>query len=177
VSTDVRSPLAPPPSAPDHEAHARAAAGDTDGRLTRVEFEPSPGLEDGLTLVTGRVLEHYNSGAMTRRTGNRDLHPGDVLEIHPRDAESRGITDGVRVRIASGAGEAHAEARVTDRVPAGVVFLSFHFPETGANAVTGDVRDRLSGCPEYKVTSVTVRPASKEEAVVPSNWVETRSMG
>jgi predicted molibdopterin-dependent oxidoreductase YjgC len=109
-----------------------------------------------LTLVTGRVLEHYNTGSMTRRTPNERLAREDVLEIHPGDAAARGISDGQRVRVASAHGEARVHARVTDRVPAGTVFLSFHFPETGANRLTGPVRDRISGCPQYKVTAVEV---------------------
>jgi len=127
------------------------------GRLARVEYEPSPGLGPGLTLVTGRVLAHYNAGTMTRRTPNLVLAPADALEIHPADAVARGIGDGDRVAVVSARGEARAVARVTERVAPGVLFLSFHFPETEANAVTGDVRDRLTGCPEYKVTSVEVR--------------------
>jgi formate dehydrogenase major subunit len=128
------------------------------GKLTRVDYEPSPGLGPGLTLVTGRVLEHYNAGTMTRRTPNLALAARDELEIHPADAEARGIRDGARVAVTSVHGEARAVARVTDRVARGVLFLSFHFPETATNAVTGDVRDRITGCPEYKVTAVEVRP-------------------
>lgn len=127
------------------------------GRLTQVDYEPSPGLGPGLTLITGRVLAHYNAGTMTRRTPNLALAPADALEIHPADAAARGIGDGDRVAVTSAHGEARAVARVTERVAPGVLFLSFHFPETGANAVTGDVRDRLTGCPEYKVTSVDAR--------------------
>jgi formate dehydrogenase major subunit len=133
------------------------------GRFTRIEYLPSPSLggadaaEDVLTLTTGRVLEHYNSGSMTRRTRNLELCDRDDLEIHPRDAHRRGIADGDPVTVASANGEAHAFARVTDRVAPGVVFLSFHFPETRANAVTSEVLDRLSGCPEYKVAAVRVR--------------------
>ena len=131
------------------------------GRLTRVDFAPSPGLGRGLgpelTLITGRVLAHYNAGTMTRRTPNLALAPSDALEIHPADAAARGIEDGARVTVTSAFGEAHAVARVTERVAPGVLFLSFHFPETATNAVTGPVRDRVTGCPEYKVTAVEVR--------------------
>jgi formate dehydrogenase major subunit len=142
-----------PGTATLHEgAFARGRA-----RLVRVEYVPSPGLGEGLLLTTGRVLEHYNAGTMTRRTENNLLVQGDALEIHPIDAAPRGIADGDRVAVASAHGEARAVARVTERVPPGVVFLSFHFPETRTNAVTGEVRDRLSDCPEYKVTAVEVR--------------------
>jgi predicted molibdopterin-dependent oxidoreductase YjgC len=129
------------------------------GRLARVAYTPSPELGGALTLTTGRVLEHYNAGTMTRRSDNRRLVDADALEIHPDDAAARGIATGAMVAIASAHGEARARARITTRVPAGVVFLSFHFPETGANRLTGQVRDRISGCPEYKVTAVEVRPA------------------
>jgi formate dehydrogenase alpha subunit len=128
------------------------------GRLLRVEYVRSPELEGGLTLVTGRVLEHYNTGSMTRRTPNLALHERDELELNPRDAAARGLGDGDPVVVASARGEARAVARLTDRVAPGVCFLSFHFPDTGTNAVTSNVVDRMSHCPEYKVTAVEVRP-------------------
>jgi predicted molibdopterin-dependent oxidoreductase YjgC len=128
------------------------------GNLARIDYAPSPGLAPGLILITGRVLAHYNAGTMTRRTPNLALAPADVLEIHPADAATRGIADGAPVAVTSAHGEARAVARVTPRVAPGVLFLSFHFPETGTNAVTGPVRDRLTGCPEYKITAVDVRP-------------------
>lgn len=127
--------------------------------LARVDYLPSPVLaaaRGGLLLTTGRVLEHYNSGSLTRRTGNRDLVGGDRLEIHPEDAATRGIRDGDRVVVKSAFGEARASARLTDRVAPGTLFLSFHFPETGTNRLTSDVRDRLADCPEYKLTPVEV---------------------
>jgi len=128
-------------------------------RLACVEFRPSPSFGASLGLITGRVLEHYNAGTMTRRSPNLRLRPTDELEIHPRDAAARGIKDGARVRLRSVSGEAHATARLTDRVSPGVVFLSFHDPATTANSVTGDVRDRLTDCPEYKLTAVEVEPS------------------
>lgn len=129
------------------------------GKLTRVEYLPSPQLSGaGLTLVTGRVLEHYNAGTMTRRTPNLSLVGEDFLEVHPRDAQARGLRDGDRVAIRSAQGQASARCRVTDRVAPGVVFLSFHFPSSETNAVTSAVRDRLADCPEYKVTAVEVAP-------------------
>jgi predicted molibdopterin-dependent oxidoreductase YjgC len=126
------------------------------GRLSLVEYVPSPGSGNGLLLTTGRGLAHYNSGSMTRRTHLRALTPDDRLEIHPEDARARGIHDGDLVLLTSANGETRARARVTDRVPPGTVFLSFHFPETGTNALTGRVRDRITGCPEYKLTAVEV---------------------
>ncbi len=125
-------------------------------RLTCVEFQPSPSFGVPLTLITGRVLEHYNAGTMTRRSPNLRLHPSDELQIHPNDAALRGIQDGARVRLRSSSGEARAIARVTDEVSPGVLFLSFHDPATSTNALTSEVRDRLTDCPEYKLTAVEV---------------------
>jgi formate dehydrogenase major subunit len=129
------------------------------GRLSRIEFVASPELRPGLTLVTGRRLEHYNAGTMTRRTPNLTLAPDERLEIHPEDARSRGIGSGDRALVASDHGEAVVPVELTTRVPPGTVHLTFHFPGTGTNRLTGRVRDRLSDCPEYKVTSVEVRRA------------------
>ena len=84
---------------------------------------------------------------MTRRSPNLRLHPSDLLEIHPHDASLRGISDGHRVRLRSQFGEAHAVARLTERVKPGEVFLSFHDPETATNSLIGDVRDRETNCP------------------------------
>lgn len=125
-------------------------------KLTIVEFQPSPSFGAPLTLITGRVLEHYNDGTMTRRSPNLILRPTDELEINPRDAAARGIKDGDKVVLRSETGEAHAVTRVTDRVSPGVVFLSFHDPATSANAVTSEVRDRATACPEYKLTAVDI---------------------
>jgi formate dehydrogenase major subunit len=96
---------------------------------------------------------------MTRRSSNLRLHPWDELQINASDAAARGIEDGSRIRLRSRFGEAHAIARVTDEVSAGVVFLSFHDPATSANAVTSEVRDRVTDCPEYKLTAVEVEPS------------------
>jgi len=129
------------------------------GRLSCIAFQPSPELRDGLTLITGRRLAHYNSGTMTRRTANLALMPDERLELHPDDARARGIADGDRVVVTSDHGEIEVIAALTTRVPPGSLFLSFHFPETRTNALTGEVRDRLSDCPEYKVTAVELRRA------------------
>jgi predicted molibdopterin-dependent oxidoreductase YjgC len=131
-----------------------------------VDYQPSPGQGGPLTLTTGRVLAHYNAGTMTRRTASERLVPGDALEIHPDDARARGIAEGDGVRVASTHGEARALAHVTDRVPSGVVFLSFHYPETATNAVTGPIRDRTTGCPEYKLTAVDVRREGSRDAAM-----------
>lgn len=113
-----------------------------------------------LILTTGRILTQYNVGAQTRRTDNVAWHPEDVLEIHPHDAEERGIGDGEIVSLASRMGSTSLRARVSDRVPVGVVHTTFHHPVTGANVVTTDQSDWATNCPEYKVTAVQVSRAN-----------------
>jgi formate dehydrogenase major subunit len=109
-----------------------------------------------LVLTTGRILSQYNVGAQTRRTANNRWHDEDRLEIHPHDAEERGIREDDWVGIASRAGETVLRARVSDRVQPGVVYTTFHFPESGANVITTDSSDWATNCPEYKVTAVQV---------------------
>ncbi len=111
-----------------------------------------------LLLTTGRILSHYNVGAQTRRTQNVQWHKRDVLEIHPHDAEERGIADGAEVTLASRVGATTLQAVVSDRVPQGVVYTTFHHPVTGANVVTTEHSDWATNCPEYKVTAVQVSP-------------------
>ena len=105
-------------------------------------------------LITGRVLQHYNVGTMTRRTASLELAPRDWLEIHPADAERQGVREGAEVEVESRWGSCRARARLSPRVIPGTLFLSFHFPETHANRVTGPSRDPDSHCPEYKLTAV-----------------------
>ncbi|MEX6724808.1 formate dehydrogenase subunit alpha [Parapedomonas caeni] len=118
-----------------------------------------------LLLTTGRILSQYNVGAQTRRTANTVWHQEDVLEIHPADAENRGVRSGDWVRLASRKGETTLRALVTDRVAPGVVYTTFHHPETQANVVTTDYSDWATNCPEYKVTAVQVTPSNG-----PSDW-------
>ncbi|HEY6643205.1 formate dehydrogenase subunit alpha [Povalibacter sp.] len=118
-----------------------------------------------LLLTTGRVLSQYNVGAQTRRTPNVTWHDEDRLEIHPHDAAVRGIEDGDWVGVASRVGETVLRADVTDRVHPGVVYTTFHFPESGANVVTTDNSDWATNCPEYKVTAVQAVKVSQ-----PSTW-------
>jgi len=113
-----------------------------------------------LLLTTGRILAQYNVGAQTRRTENNVWHPEDLLEIHPSDAETRGIREGDRVSLASRKGDITLKATVTERVQPGVVYTTFHNPETGANVVTTEYSDWATSCPEYKVTAVEVTPAT-----------------
>ncbi|MDR3018979.1 MAG: formate dehydrogenase subunit alpha [Delftia acidovorans] len=121
-----------------------------------------------LLLTTGRILSQYNVGAQTRRTHNSHWHSEDRLEIHPHDAEDRGIRDGDWVGIASRAGETVLRATVTERIQPGVVYTTFHFPESGANVITTDSSDWATNCPEYKVTAVQVLPVSQHAQ--PSDW-------
>jgi formate dehydrogenase major subunit len=120
-----------------------------------------------LVLTTGRILSQYNVGAQTRRTGNVAWHPEDILELHPHDAEDRGIKDGDMVTLASRVGQTTLRAEISDRMPTGVVYTTFHHPVTGANVVTTENSDWATNCPEYKVTAVQVglaRPTQAAEA-------------
>src|SRR5271168_337133 len=110
-----------------------------------------------LLLTTGRILSQYNVGAQTRRTDNSLWHAEDVLEIHPFDAESRGVRDGDLVSLQSRVGETSLHAKISDRMQPGVVYTTFHHPNSGANVVTTDNSDWATNCPEYKVTAVQVR--------------------
>jgi formate dehydrogenase major subunit len=118
-----------------------------------------------LLLTTGRILSQYNVGAQTRRTHNIVWHDEDRLEIHPDDAETRGIKTGDWVGIASRAGDTVMRAILTERVQRGVVYTTFHFPESGANVITTESSDWATNCPEYKVTAVEVVKVNQ-----PSEW-------
>ena len=118
-----------------------------------------------LVLTTGRILSQYNVGAQTRRTDNNQWHDEDRLEIHPHDAEERGVRDGDWVGIASRAGETVLRAVVSERMQPGVVYTTFHFPESGANVITTDSSDWATNCPEYKVTAVQINKVAQ-----PSEW-------
>jgi formate dehydrogenase major subunit len=117
-----------------------------------------------LILTTGRVLTQYNVGAQTRRTDNVVWHREDLLEIHPHDAEVRGISDGDWVGLTSRAGETVLRAKVTGQIAPGVVYTTFHFPETNANVVTTENSDWATNCPEYKVTAVEVVLVNQADA-------------
>jgi formate dehydrogenase major subunit len=120
-----------------------------------------------LLLTTGRILSQYNVGAQTRRTDNQVWHDEDVLELHPHDAEERGVNDGDWLGVASRAGETVMRARISDRMQLGVVYTTFHHPGSGANVVTTDNSDWATNCPEYKVTAVQVVKVNQ-----PSEWQE-----
>ncbi|MEJ2171238.1 MAG: formate dehydrogenase subunit alpha [Woeseiaceae bacterium] len=138
------------------------------GLFVETEFVPTEERTNRkfpLLLTTGRILSQYNVGAQTRRTANMVWYDEDLLEIHPSDAELRGIHDGDLVSLTSRKGEIALRATITERVQPGVVYTTFHNPETGANVVTTEYSDWATNCPEYKVTAVQVAPASHR-----SNW-------
>ena len=133
------------------------------GKFVMTEYVPTDertGSRFPLILTTGRILSQYNVGAQTRRTANSEWHKEDRLEIHPHDAEQRGVNEGDWVRIDSRAGSTALRATITDRVAAGVVYTTFHHPLTQANVITTDYSDWATNCPEYKVTAVQVTPSN-----------------
>ncbi|MGA2711550.1 MAG: formate dehydrogenase subunit alpha [Bryobacteraceae bacterium] len=135
------------------------------GRFMITEFVPTDERTTDrfpLILTTGRILSQYNVGAQTARTENNVWHHEDILDIHPFDAENRGIRDGDLVALSSRAGQTSLHARVTERIQPGVVYTTFHHAISGANVVTTDFSDWATGCPEYKVTAVQVQPVKRE---------------
>ena len=140
------------------------------GKFIRTEYlatDEKTGPRYPLLLTTGRILSQYNVGAQTRRTDNVLWHEEDRLEIHPFDAENRGVNDGDWVRLSSRAGETTLRALITERVSPGVVYTTFHHPSTQANVITTDFSDWATNCPEYKVTAVQVAPSNG-----PTDWQE-----
>jgi formate dehydrogenase major subunit len=140
------------------------------GKFVVTEYVPTDektGPRYPLLLTTGRILSQYNVGAQTRRTANVMWHEQDLLEMHPSDAENRGLKTGDWARLASRTGETTLRVLVTDRVAPGVVYTTFHHPATQANVVTTDYSDWATNCPEYKVTAVQVMPSNG-----PSDWQE-----
>ncbi len=138
------------------------------GRFMLTEFVPTDERTNRnfpLVLTTGRILSQYNVGAQTRRTENVVWHTEDILELHPHDAEVRGIKDGSMASLTSRMGGTTLRVKITDRMPPGVVYTTFHFPESGANVITTENSDWATNCPEYKVTAVQVMPSNQ-----PSEW-------
>ncbi len=138
------------------------------GNFVITEYVPTDertGPRFPLLLTTGRILSQYNVGAQTRRTKNVIWHEEDKLEIHPHDADQRGIRTGDWVKLESRSGATSLPALVTDRVAPGVVYTTFHHPNTQANVVTTDYADWATSCPEYKVTAVQVSPSNG-----PTEW-------
>ncbi|MDP2712394.1 MAG: formate dehydrogenase subunit alpha [Solirubrobacteraceae bacterium] len=140
-------------------------------RFAALPYKP-PGSEADdefpLVLVTGRRLEHYNAGTMTRRTGNLELLPSDWLELHPDDAARLWVSDGDLVSVRSAHGRIELPARVTERIEPGHVFTAFHFPEVRTNLLIGSSADVNTSCPEYKVVAVDVRPVAEQASRMPA---------
>ncbi|MGE4063437.1 MAG: formate dehydrogenase subunit alpha [Rhodospirillaceae bacterium] len=140
------------------------------GKFIITEYVPTDertGPRYPLLLTTGRILSQYNVGAQTRRTENVVWHHEDRLEINPFDAENRGVRDGDYVKVQSRAGATTLRALITDRVAPGVVYTTFHHPDTQINVVTTEYSDWATNCPEYKVTAVQVVLSNG-----PSEWQE-----
>jgi formate dehydrogenase major subunit len=138
------------------------------GNFVITEYVPTDehtGPRFPLLLTTGRILSQYNVGAQTRRTKNVIWHEEDRLEIHPHDADQRGIQTGDWAKLESRCGATSLRALVTDRVAPGVVYTTFHHPNTQANVVTTEYSDWATNCPEYKVTAVQVSPSNG-----PTEW-------
>jgi formate dehydrogenase major subunit len=138
------------------------------GRFMLTEYVPTDekvGPRFPLLLTTGRILSQYNVGAQTRRTANSTWHERDVLEIHPQDAEDRGVRDGDLIKLQSRAGAISLHAKITEKVAPGIVYTTFHHPDTQANVITTDYSDWATNCPEYKVTAVQVALANG-----PTEW-------
>jgi formate dehydrogenase major subunit len=161
---------AAPDGSPIMHIGSFARGPDGKGKFVVTEYVPTDektGPRFPLLLTTGRILSQYNVGAQTRRTANTVWHGEDVLEMHPSDADNRGLKDGDWVRLASRKGETTLRLEITDRVAPGVVYTTFHHPETQANVVTTEFSDWATNCPEYKVTAVQVTPSNG-----PSDWQE-----
>ncbi len=160
---DAMAPLGTPTMHVDHFVRGK-------GRFMLTRYVPSDEKvtrKFPLLLTTGRILSQYNVGAQTRRTENVAWHSEDRIELHPHDAEQRGIDEGDWVGIASRAGQTVLRASITQRMQPGVVYTTFHFPESGANVITTDSSDWATNCPEYKVTAVQLVKVSQ-----PSEWQE-----
>ena len=137
------------------------------GKFVLTEFQATPERTTRkfpLILTTGRILSQYNVGAQTRRTHNQVWHDEDIIELHPHDAENRGIEHGDVVSMQSRKGETTMRCILTDRMQPGVVYTTFHHPESGANVVTTENSDWATNCPEYKVTAVQVKRVTSDKS-------------
>ena len=137
------------------------------GRLKNFNWQESPEIENNkkdypLILTTSRILQHYNAATMTRRTNNVNIVKEDILLVHPKDAEKRGLNTGDISRLYSSRGEVALKVEVTDKVKKGIVFTTFHFPEHMVNMVTGHGKDEETMCAEYKVSAVEVQKISNK---------------
>jgi len=134
------------------------------GHFHAIEFKEAaelPDTEYPFTLTTGRLMFHWHTGTMTRRSEKLDQEvPEAYVEIHPDDALKIGLNGQQRVRVSSRRGEIELEARITKRIKPGVVFVPFHFAEAAANALTHAALDPIAKIPEYKVCAVKLEPVS-----------------
>jgi formate dehydrogenase alpha subunit len=132
------------------------------GRFHPIEFREAAELPDEeypFLLTTGRLMFHWHTGTMTRRSEKLEQEvPEAYVEMHPDDAAQIGLNGNKRVKVASRRAEIELAVRVTDRIRPGVVFIPFHFAEAAANALTNSALDVDSGIPEYKVCAVRVEP-------------------
>ena len=137
------------------------------GKLKNFDWQETPEIENNkkdypLILTTSRNLQHYNAATMTRRTNNINIVNEDILLVHPKDAEKRGLNTDDIGRLYSSRGEVALKIEVTDKVKEGIVFTTFHFPEHMVNMVTGNGKDEETMCAEYKVSSVEVQKISNQ---------------
>jgi len=140
------------------------------GKFTPLEFIPVMEEADDefpFILTTGRVLEHWHGGTMTRHSALDEVYPEARLQMHPADAEMHGITDGMAVRVTSRRGEVVLRATVTDKTTVGVVFIPMHFAEAAANVLTNDALDPQAKIPEFKACAVQVFPARDSQLANP----------
>jgi formate dehydrogenase major subunit/formate dehydrogenase alpha subunit len=130
------------------------------GRLMPIDHIPpaeKPDDEYPMIMSTGRVLYHWHGGQMTRRAeGLMEVYGQALIEVNPNDAEKLGLAEKQFVRITSRRGQIEAQAWVTDRVPPGMVYANFHFPNASANELTHAALDPVAKIPEYKITAVKV---------------------
>ncbi|MBC7837351.1 MAG: hypothetical protein H7Y39_01720 [Nitrospiraceae bacterium] len=147
-------------------------------RFVAVEYLP-PGeaasQEYPFVLTTGRILQHYNCGAQTRRTDILKLVDTDVLEMYPADVEVLHLRDSEIVRVVSARGDALLPVVGSERVLPRHLFTSFHFPAFTVNSLLSSNADESSKCPEYKVSAVRVEPIERDE-LDPEDEAELRHM-
>jgi predicted molibdopterin-dependent oxidoreductase YjgC len=123
-------------------------------------------------LTTGRLLEHWHGGTMTRNSALNEAYPEARAEMHPADAEMHGITNNMPVRVTSRRGEIVLRCTVTEKTTVGVVFIPWHFAEAAANLLTNDALDPEALIPEFKACAVQVFPAREDELANPENVVQ-----
>lgn len=122
-----------------------------------------PDSEYPFILTTGRVLEHWHGGTLTRASWMDDLYPEPLVEIHPSDAQQLGLSQRQPVRVSSRRGSIVLRATITEKTTPGVIFIPFAFREAPANMLTNDVIDPRAKIPEYKVSAVKIELASEAD--------------